>query len=249
MVARSTPIESISRISPREAPWHARTAYQRVVYLLEGLSDTDWSRPTDCVGWDVWSMVAHLAGATASCASIREAGRQVIAGRRLVRGTGRPMLDGINDTQIRERAGRTPDELLRELRSTLPRAVHRRATYPRLLRHLPIPDPTVGSVSLGELMDVIYTRDAWLHRVDLARATGQPLELTQNHDARLVADVVRDWADRHGRPFRLRLDGPAGGSYERGAGGEEHNLDAVEFCRILSGRGKGSGLLATRVLF
>jgi hypothetical protein len=98
-------------------------------------------------------------------------------------------------------------------------------------------------------MDVIYTRDAWLHRVDLARATGQPLELTQNHDARLVADVVRDWADRHGRPFRLRLDGPAGGSYERGAGGEEHNLDAVEFCRILSGRGKGSGLLATRVLF
>jgi uncharacterized protein (TIGR03083 family) len=159
------------------------------------------------------------------------------------------MLDGINDTQIRERAGRTPDELLRELRSTLPRAVHRRATYPRLLRHLPIPDPTVGSVSLGELMDVIYTRDAWLHRVDLARATGQPLELTQNHDARLVADVVRDWADRHGRPFRLRLDGPAGGSYERGAGGEEHNLDAVEFCRILSGRGKGSGLLATRVLF
>jgi hypothetical protein len=98
-------------------------------------------------------------------------------------------------------------------------------------------------------MDVTYTRDAWLHRVDLARATGKPLELTPDHDARLVADVVRDWADRHGRPFRIRLAGPAGGAYVRGVGGEEHTLDAVEFCRILSGRGKGAGLLATRVLF
>jgi hypothetical protein len=98
-------------------------------------------------------------------------------------------------------------------------------------------------------MDVIYTRDAWLHRVDLARATRKPLELTPNHDGRLVADVVRDWADRHGRPFSLRLDGPAGGSYQRGVRGEENSLDAVEFCRILSGRGKGAGLLATRVLF
>lgn len=249
MGAEPTPVESIPRISRTEAPWHARTAYQRVVHLLEGLSDTDWSRPTDCAGWDVWTMVAHLAGATASCASIREAGRQVIAGRRLVKGTGRPMLDGINDTQIRERAGRTPTELLQELQHTLPRAVHRRATYPRLLRRVPIPDPTVGSVSLGELMDVIYTRDAWLHRVDLARATEQPLELTPDHDGRIVADVVRDWADRHGQPFRLHLDGPAGGSYEHGVGGENHGLDAVEFCRILSGRGKGAGLLATRVLF
>ena len=82
-------------------------------------------------------------------------------------------------------------------------------------------------------MDVIYTRDTWMHRVDLAQATGLPLELTADHDGRLVADVVRDWADRHGRPFRIQLDGPAGGSYAQGVGGEEHNLDAVEFCRIL----------------
>jgi len=98
-------------------------------------------------------------------------------------------------------------------------------------------------------MDVIYTRDAWMHRVDLARATEQPLELTSDHDGRVVADVVRDWADRHSRPFRLELDGPAGGSYASGVDGEGHSLDAVEFCRILSGRGTGSGLLGTRVLF
>ncbi len=155
-------------------------------------------------------MAAHLAGATCFCASIGEARRQVFAGRRLIKGTGRPLVDGINEAQIRERAERTPAELLEELRRTLPEAVHRRATYPRVMRRLRVPDPIVGSVSLGELMDVIYTRDSWMHRVDLAQATGEPLELTPNHDGRLVADVVRDWGDRHGRPFRLELDGPAG---------------------------------------
>jgi uncharacterized protein (TIGR03083 family) len=243
------PVESISRINRAEAPWHARTAYERVVHLIEDLPETDWSRPTDCPGWDVRAMVAHLAGATRFCASISEALRQALAGRRLVKGTGRPLVDGINDAQIGERAERTPAELLEELRRTLPEAVRRRAAYPRALRRIRFSDPIVGSVSVGELMDVIYTRDSWLHRVDLARATEEPLELTPDHDGRVVADVVRNWADRHGQPFLLELGGPAGGSYASGVGGEEHSLDAVEFCRILSGRSSGPGLLGTRVLF
>jgi len=36
--------------------------------------------------------------------------------------------------------------------------------------------------------------------------------LTPDHDARIVADVVAEWAGRHGRPFTLHLTGPAGGS-------------------------------------
>jgi uncharacterized protein (TIGR03083 family) len=243
------PVESISRISGAEAPLLARTAYQRLAHLLEDLPEDDWSRPTDCAGWDVWSMVAHVAGATAFCSSIGEGLRQARAGRRLARGTDRPLIDGINDVQIRERSGRSPAELLQEIQRSIPKAVHRRASYPRLLRRVQIPDPVVGSVSLGELMDVIYTRDAWMHRVDLARATEQPLELTPEHDGRVVADVVRDWANRHARPFLLELAGPAGGSYASGADGESHDLDAIEFCRILSGRGTGPGLLRTRVLF
>jgi uncharacterized protein (TIGR03083 family) len=244
------PVESIPRISGAEAVWHARTAYQRVAHLLEDLPERDWSRPTDCPGWDVWSLAAHVAGATAFCSSVSEGLRQARAGRKLVRGTNRPLVDGINDAQIRERSGRSPAELLEEIQRTIPKAVHRRASYPRLLRRVQIPDPDVGSVSLGELMDVIYTRDAWMHRVDLARATEQPLELTPEHDARVVADVVRDWANRHGRPFLLELAGPAGGSYASArGGGESHDLDAIEFCRILSGRGIGPGLLGTRVLF
>jgi hypothetical protein len=65
--------------------------------------------------------------------------------------------------------------------------------------------------------------------------------------ARIVADVVAEWARGHGQPYRLTLTGPAGGSWS--AGGEEISLDAVEFCRILSGRAPGTGLLTSAVPF
>jgi hypothetical protein len=43
--------------------------------------------------------------------------------------------------------------------------------------------------------------------------------------------------------LHLVLTGTAGGTYKQGTGGDELELDAVEFCRILSGRGSGDGLL------
>jgi hypothetical protein len=101
----------------------------------------------------------------------------------------------------------------------------------------------------GFLFDVVLTRDTWMHRVDVSRATGREPHLTADHDGVLVADVVAEWAARHGRPYRLRLTGPAGGSWSSGTDGEEDELDAVEFCRLLSGRGRGSGLLAQQVPF
>jgi hypothetical protein len=109
-------------------------------------------------------------------------------------------------------------------------------------------DGTVETWRMGYIFDVILTRDTWMHRVDISRATGRPHELTAEHDGRLVADVVAEWARRHGRPFTLHLTGPAGGSYASGTG-EELTLDAVEFCRILSGREEGTGLLAQEVPF
>ncbi len=70
--------------------------------------------------------------------------------------------------------------------------------------------------------------------------------LTPEHDGRIVADIVADWARRHGKPFELVLARPAGGSYRSGTSGERLNLEAVEFCSLLSGRGNGGeSLLAT----
>ena len=102
---------------------------------------------------------------------------------------------------------------------------------------------------MGYLLDVILTRDPWMHRVDIARATGRELELTPEHDGRIVADVVAEWARRHGKPFTLTLTGPAGGEYVSGENGEHITIDAVEFCRTLSGRATGTGLLTQEVPF
>jgi hypothetical protein len=102
---------------------------------------------------------------------------------------------------------------------------------------------------LGFLVDVCYTRDLWMHRMDIARATAREPVLTADHDGVLVADIAREWASRHGQPCSLTLTGPAGGSWQWGAGAPALELDAVEFCRILSGRAPGEGLLATAVPF
>jgi hypothetical protein len=88
-----------------------------------------------------------------------------------------------------------------------------------------------------------------MHRVDISRATGRELVLTPDHDGVLVANVVDEWAERHGSAYSLTLHGPVGGSWSRGPAGPHIELDAVEFCRILSGRASGDGLLTTEVPF
>jgi uncharacterized protein (TIGR03083 family) len=223
--------------------------YTRLLAQLATLPDDDWRRPTDCPEWDVRAMVAHLVGAAEGNASIREGMRQLRLGRRR-RQRGQDDVDGINAVQIEERADATPAELVAALADVAPHAVRGRRRIPAPVRALRVPfGPPLGVRSIGYLMDRIYTRDAWMHRIDIARATGAPLVLTPEHDGRLVADVVDEWARAHGRPFDLVLTGPAGGRFARGTGGEHHELDAVEFARLMAGRGTGSGLLATTVPF
>ena len=99
------------------------------------------------------------------------------------------------------------------------------------------------------VIDVMFTRDVWMHRVDIARATDRDLVLDPQTDGPVVADVVAEWAGRHGQPFEITLTGPAGGTFAQGVAGERLELDAVEFCRVLAGRADGDGLLGVRVLF
>jgi hypothetical protein len=103
--------------------------------------------------------------------------------------------------------------------------------------------------TLGYLIDTILTRDPWMHRIDISRATGRPLTLSADHDGVLVGDIVTEWAARHHAPCRLDLTGAAGGSWTFGHGGPSIELDAIEFCRTVSRREPGTGLLATEVPF
>jgi hypothetical protein len=101
----------------------------------------------------------------------------------------------------------------------------------------------LGWKPLGYLFDIGFTRDVWMHRVDIARATGLPMRLTADHDGRIVADIVAEWATVHDDPFTLRLEGPAGGDFVGRGGSTLLVIDAVEFARVLSGRGDGEGVL------
>ena len=231
----------------------ATTEYDRLLTLLRSLDDADWHRRTDCGEWDVRQVVAHLVGAAESTARIGELVRQARRGRQLR--PGEPTVDGMNAVQVSERADVPPAALVADLARAGAAGVRSRRRIPAALRAVPLPfGPPLGVRRLGYLMDRIYTRDAWMHRVDLAAATGRDLVVTADHDGALVADVVDEWAGRHDRPYTLVLTGPAGGTWRRGpaeAAGRRDTLelDAVEFVRLLSGRGQGAGLLALTVPF
>lgn len=227
----------------------AEEEYARLLSQLGTLSDEDWLRPTVCPEWDVREMVAHVVGAAEGNASIREGMRQLRLGRRRKR-PGQHDVDGVNAVQVGERADVTPAALVTALADVAPRAVRARRRIPAPIRAVRVPfGPPLGVRSVGYLMDCIYTRDVWMHRIDIARATAAPLIVTAEHDGPLVADVVEEWARAHGQPYELMLTGPAGGRFVRGIGGEQITLDAIEFARILSGRGTADGLLATTVPF
>ena len=230
--------------------WMAAAAeeYRRLDVLLRDLGPDDWAAPTDCPGWDVRAMVAHLVGAAESNASVRELLRQA----RLARALGREgdLVDRINEVQVREREGRAPADLVADLAAAGARGLRARRRLPGPVRAVRLPfGPPLGTRPLGYLMGRIYTRDTWMHRIDIARATGAPLQLDADHDGRLVADVVAEWAVVHGAPYDLELTGPAGGQWCRGADGERLVLDAVELVRTLAGRERGTGLLAHTVPF
>ncbi len=226
----------------------AREEYRRLDVLLRDLRAEDWERPTDCAEWDVRAMVAHLVGGAESAASVREMLRQAQRGRRL-RKPG-PLVDKLNAVQVSERATHSPSRLVTDLAVAGARAVRARSRLPRPVRAVPLPfGPPLGTRPLGYLMDLIYTRDEWMHRMDICRATGRAPQLTADHDGRIVGNVVGEWAARHGSPYALELTGPAGGTWHSGQGGPRLTLDAVEFCRTVSGRAAGEGLLASTVPF
>lgn len=250
MTVTPTSVDEVPALGRKEAATLAATENQRFVELVRGLRPEDWSKPTDCAAWDVRAMVAHVLGMMEGFASLPQWFHQMRAAKKAA-GDG-PFINGMTAVQVAERAHLGPEQLVERLAVAAPRAARGRAGVPGLLRRVPMTQEVGGIAEkwrLGYLLDVILTRDTWMHRVDVSRATGNDMVLTADHDGRIVADVVGEWGRRHGQPFTLDLDGAAGGRYVQGRGGEEITLDPVELCRILSGRGTGTGLLTQEVPF
>jgi uncharacterized protein (TIGR03083 family) len=223
----------------------AEEEYTRFAALVASLSDDDWSRPTDCTGWDVRKMALHVLGSADAQASVREFVHQLRRGMPLNKEIdSQHWVDGLNELQIRERSHLSNEELVGQLAAIGPRAVRGRWRTPPPMRYLPVPfGPPVGWEPLKYLLDVGFTRDVWAHRIDICAVTDHTMGATAEHDGRLVADIVGEWAALHGEPFELVLDGPAGGKFSQGIEGERVELDAFDFIRTLSGRLPGSGVL------
>lgn len=242
-------VDAIVPLSDKAIWGLARTEYSRMLELLRSLDGEEWSRQTDCTAWTVRDMLGHLVGTSEGFANPLELLHQYSAGRRLIaqgKTDGRLPVDGANAVQVAERATDSTAELIGRYEAITKPVIRWR----RRLRHLPIRmSDTGGRFTLRQLFEVILTRDTWMHRLDIARSTGRHFVITADHDGRIVADAVREWAGRHGRDFRLDLAGPAGGRYVAGERGELIEIDAVEFLRCLSGRRAGEGLLATRIVF
>ncbi|HEY6480771.1 MAG TPA: maleylpyruvate isomerase family mycothiol-dependent enzyme [Streptosporangiaceae bacterium] len=230
----------------------AATEYARVEELLDGLTAGQWGLPTDCSGWDVRAMAGHVLGMTQMIATVPELARQQVAAQKGANKTGAAMIDALTALQVAKNAELSPAEVVTAMRAVSPRAARRRRKMPAVIRSRTMPGTTtVGTAeerwTFGFLFDIILTRDPFMHRLDISRATGVPPRATAAHEGVIVDDVVREWAQRHGRPYTLNLSGPAGGTW--GSGGEQISMDAFDFCRAVSGRGPATGLLSEQVPF
>ncbi|HWC39593.1 MAG TPA: maleylpyruvate isomerase family mycothiol-dependent enzyme [Acidimicrobiales bacterium] len=251
MTTTITDVATIPTLGHDEAMVLAEAEFARTLDLLQQLGAEEWRRPTVCRQWDVRAMVAHVVGMAEAQASFRQFAHDYRAASKR---SGGPMIDAMTAAQVRDRTSLTPTQLVERLAEVAPRAVRARRRSPAVLRWAVRmkQDPPFDTErwKFGYLVDTIFTRDTWMHRLDLCRATGRTMVLTADHDGRLVADVVVEWARRHGQPFSLALSGAAGGRWAtEDGGGEDIQMDALDFCWTLAGRAPGTGLLETPVPF
>ena len=230
-------IPRVSTIPHPVAMRLAETEYTRCAELFRSLRPADWTARTVCPAWDVRQMACHMLGMVEATASPRELIRQ----QRKAARAGGVFIDALTQLQVDERADWTPQRITERFAARAGNAAATRRRIPAFIRRRPAPETArVNGAdepwTVGYGIDTILTRDPWMHRLDIATAIGATPYLTADHDGVIVADVVTEWAERHGKDFTLALTGPAGGTWTVGANGPEWTLDAVDFCRATSRR-------------
>lgn len=257
---RSEAAEAIdgTRIPPlthREAMSMAAEEMKRFVSLIEALGDDDWPKPTACTLWSVKDIVAHQAAHITGTISRRHASAQMSPKlMKPYQQRGMDFLDAWNQSQVDLRGDASPDALIAEVREHSEASLRGRdRMIPALLRDIPLPLPGLDQPrSPGYIFDLIYTRDMWMHRIDICQATGRKMTFDSGHDARTVALIVRDLALKcrrglGGRAAILELTGAAGGRYQIGHTTHADamiEIDIQTFATLTSGRDKAAQVLA-----
>jgi len=213
---------------------------------LRTLSDADWAKPTDCTEWTVHDQLAHVVGQFEGLASLRVFFRRHRVGHR--RYPERTRLDAMTQQQVDDLGRHAPATLIERLAAIGPKAIRVARRMPSLVRRLDgtrfFPEDPLPDSRLGYLLDVIAARDTWMHRVDIAVATGRPL-VHGPHEQEIAAQVIREvgaaWA---GPAVVLELTGDPGGRWAIGSGTPVATVraDAVDYLRTLAGRNDNPAL-------
>ena len=230
---------SVAYVNADEAYRLLQTELARFLALVDELGPDDWEKPTACSEWNVRDILAHQAGGYASGTGYMELMRQ--SSRRPE--PGKLIEDAINKFQLQERAGKSPTELLAELRRAGPVAARKWAYHFRPLKLFSLPHPVAGKLPLRHLMWVTHSRDTWMHRLDICRATGRKFEQSREHDGRIAELVMLDVADvlamkSNGPALVFELTGIAGGTWKIGQGeaAATMRMDVLDFNIFASGR-------------
>lgn len=237
-----------ARDIPRTPAARARTVNEAEVRaslgVLGSLPADAWSRPTACTGWSVRDVAAHEVGQFEELLKPWLMVTRVRRARAAHPELG--ALDGHNASQIEDREDEPPDRLVDDLAAYGPKGVHALARMPAPLRRrvrtsMIFPEGRyLPEDSMEYLNTVLVARDPWMHRIDIADATGAEL-VFDHHDQEILDQVLLDLAlGWKGPPCLLELSGPLGGRYRIGDGGGPPaavlRADAVAFARHLSGR-------------
>jgi uncharacterized protein (TIGR03083 family) len=122
----------IPPITPGRVAEVAAAELEAAIALLEDLDDGDWARPTDCAGWTVHDLTAHLAGQYQGLASLGVYLRRHRRAHRRYPALSR--LDADNRQQIDDLGGRPGRELVAMLAAIGPKAIRARRRAPGLVR-------------------------------------------------------------------------------------------------------------------
>lgn len=237
---------AVPKLSRQEVVPLAREELTRFLALLDTLEPADWNKPTECTLWSVKDVVAHQASHVVALTRVGEFLDQFnpLTCLAYLR-KGMNTLDAANQRQVDKRATWTPAQLIAEMRDNSETSFIRRQQMLSWLRWLPIGTPGFeGTVSLGEVIDHIFTRDMWMHRYDICRTTGHEMIQTPDHDGRITALMMRDLDQRlsaklGGRTLIYCLTGKTGGEWKMGgntAPATILTLDVFDLHRLASGR-------------